>query len=56
MKFKDQLIRLADESVNNLEILIRLVESKNITDLDAKERMNTILDKLRRITEYITLN
>lgn len=56
MRFKDPLLRLADESTNNLEILIRLVESKNITDTDALARMNTILQKIVKMNEYITLS
>jgi hypothetical protein len=56
MKYKDQVSREVDAAINILVTMMKLVERKQITDVEAMNKMNEILKKLEFIDEAIKLN
>jgi hypothetical protein len=56
MKYKDHASREIDAAINILVTMMKLVERKQITDVEAMNKMNEILKKLESIEEAIKLS
>jgi len=56
MRYKEQTDRLLDESKNILEILIRQIESRAITDKEAMFKLKILEEKLTKAMEYVSMN
>lgn len=56
MKYRDHVSREVDAAINILVTLMKLVERKQITDIEAMNKMNEILKKLEFIDEAVKLS
>lgn len=56
MRYKEQTDRLLDESKNILEILIRQIDSRAITDKEAMFKLKILEEKLTKAMEYVSMN
>lgn len=56
MKYKEQASREIDAAINILATLIKLVDRKQITDVEAMNKMKEIFNKLEAVEEAIKLS
>jgi hypothetical protein len=56
MKYKEKATRELDAAINILVTLIKLVERKQITDIEAMNKMKEIFNKLETVDEAIKLS
>ena len=56
MKYRDQASREIDAAINILVTLMKLVERKQITDVEALNKMKEIFNKLEVVDEAIKLS
>ena len=56
MRYKEQTDRLLDETKNMIEILIRQIETKAITDKDALFKLKVIQEKVTKTAEMVSMN
>ena len=56
MRYKEHASRELDAAMNILATLMKLVERKQITDVEAMNKMNEIFRKLESVDEAIKLS
>lgn len=56
MRNKDTALRLLDESNNTLKMLLRAIEKGAISVDEAQRRLVTVMNKVDKVTNIVSLN
>jgi hypothetical protein len=56
MRYREHASRDLDAAINILVTLLKLIERKQITDIEARNKLNEVLNKLESVDNAIKLS